>query len=223
MKKYYQIAVDGPAGAGKSTVAKLIAHKLGFLYIDSGVFYRAITLYLLKNKLIYKENKNLKSCIKSLRIDISENQNVFLNKKNITKEIRKLEVSRFVSQISAIGSVRNVVMDKLRKLSGSNNVVMDGRDIGSNILENADLKVYLTASNYIRAKRRLKDIKKYKEKAKLKDLIRQIEDRDNYDSSRKISPLLKAHDAVLIDTSGLTINEVLSQIFYFLPFSMLDN
>lgn len=223
MKRYYQIAVDGPAGAGKSTIAKELAKKLGFLYVDSGAFYRVITLYFLKHKLLNKSKQEIKNKLKLMQISIKEKKGgnkIFLNKQDVTNEIRKSKITRYVSDVSAINAVRKEVVKRLKNISSIGNVVMDGRDIGSNVFKNASLKIYLTASSHVRAKRRMKDLKIFKEKVVLKDLIWQINERDNLDSSRNISPLVKAQDAIVIDTTDLTVEGVLNRILCFLPFNV---
>ena len=220
MKQFYQIAIDGPAGSGKSTIAKLIAKKLGFLYIDSGAMYRAVTLYLSKQKLLNEPENRLIKHLKKIQINFlikKSQQLVFLNNKNVTQEIRSSLVNRFVSEVSSKKVVRIEMVKRQKQFALSCPIVMDGRDIGIIVFKNADLKIYLTASNYVRAKRRLYDLEKIKERFNVKEIIKQIQDRDNYDSSRTMSPLCKAQDAVLIDSSNLTVDEVLNKINIFLP------
>ena len=222
MRKHYQIAIDGPAGSGKSTVAQLIANKLGFLYIDSGAMYRAVTLYLFKNKLIKKSDSLLKKHLKKMDIQFINKdiqQLVFLNGANVTNKIRSLQVNKLVSEVSAKSIIRKEMVKRQRMFAFYNSVVMDGRDIGTNVFKNADLKIYLTASTLVRAKRRKKDLIKMSEIIKLKDLEKQIQWRDNYDSSRKLSPLCKSQDAVVIDSTDLTVNQVIDTINVFLPFN----
>lgn len=220
MKKFYQIAIDGPAGSGKSTIAKLIAKNLGFTYIDSGAMYRAVTLFLIKKKLLNKSDIGLSKSLKQIKINFLTKKNqelVFLNNKNVTDEIRKKKVSQLVSEVSSRKVVRKEMVRRQKEYGLKGSVVMDGRDIGTNVFPGANLKIYLTASSIIRAKRRKKDLEKLREKVRISELVKQIQDRDNYDSSRTISPLSKAQDAIVIDTGNLSIKEVLERIAYFLP------
>ncbi len=216
----YQVAIDGPAGSGKSTIAKLLAKKLGFLYIDSGAMYRAVTLYLIKKNLLNKSEKIIKSHLKKIQINFKENKNgqaVILNNKDISKEIRSSLVNKNVSEVSTKKNVRKEMVKRQKEIAKNQSIVMDGRDIGTTVLSNADLKIYLTASPYIRAIRRKKDLAKLSEKISITELIKQIQKRDDTDSSRIISPLLKAHDAIVIDSTNLTISDVLKQIVLLLP------
>ncbi len=219
-KKHYQIAIDGPAGSGKSTIAKLIARKLGFLYIDSGAMYRAVTLYLIENKFLSISESVLKKKLSKLNIDFENKQNiqcVYLNGREVTRKIRTLAVNRLVSEVSARKVVRDELVKRQREFAFYKSVVMDGRDIGSTVFKDADLKIYLTASSYIRAIRRKKDLKKLSEKISTSELEKQIQARDDYDSSRAISPLCKTQDAVVIDSTNSSIEQVIEQICVFLP------
>lgn len=219
-KKHYQIAIDGPAGSGKSTIAKLIARKLGFLYIDSGAMYRAVTLYLIENKLLSLSETLLRKKIFKLKIDFENKKNiqcVYLNGRDVTSKIRTLAVNKLVSEVSARKVVREELVKRQREFVRYKPVVMDGRDIGSTVFKDADLKIYLTASSYIRAIRRKKDLKKLSEKISISELEKQIQARDDYDSSRAISPLCKTQDAVVIDSTSLSVEEVTEQICIFLP------
>lgn len=213
-----KIAIDGPAGSGKSTIAKLIARKLRFLYIDSGAMYRAVTLYMIKKRLLDMPEKNLSKYIRSIKINFVNKKNkqfIFLNGKDVTKKIRSGIVNKNVSKVSAKKVVRLEMVKRQKMFALKDSVVMDGRDIGTNVFKDADLKIYLTATSEIRAKRRMKDIKKIGEKISFKDLVKEIQARDNYDSARSISPLCKAQDAVVIDSTDLTVDEVLDQINVF--------
>ena len=217
--KNYQIAIDGPAGSGKSTIAKLLAKKLGFLYIDSGAMYRAVTLYLIENNLLNSKEEIISAHLRKIKIDfkkIKNDQLVILNRKDVSKKIRSSLVNQNVSEVSSKKTVRKEMTERQRKIAQNSPVVMDGRDIGTTVLPNADLKIYLTASPYIRAVRRKKDFARLSEKISIKELIKQIQKRDNLDSSRVISPLSKASDAIVIDSTNLTIDKVLKQIGAFL-------
>lgn len=225
LKSNYVIAIDGPAGAGKSTIAKLLSNKLRCTYIDSGAMYRAITLYMLENKLIDLPPVNLKQHIKKIKIKFTANgkkQNVYLNGKNVTKQIRSSIVNSYVSYVSSIAMVRKELVRQQRKLAKNVCIVMDGRDIGTNVFRNANLKIYLTANAKVRALRRMKDFKKIGEKVNLINLIRDIQNRDNYDSSRKLSPLCRPQGAVVIDSTNLTVNDILSYIVLFLPTNIVN-
>ena len=216
----YQIAIDGPAGSGKSTIAKLLAKKLSVLYIDSGSMYRAITLYLINRQLLDLEEHFLKKQLKKIKIDFqlkNNNQRILLNNIDVTEKIRTSQVNKNVSKISAIGVVRKELVERQQQFAEVSSLVMDGRDIGTAVFPNAKIKIYLTASSLVRAKRRKQDLQKIGEKISIKELIKQIECRDYLDSSRAISPLVKAQDAILIDTSELNINEVINQITLLIP------
>lgn len=216
---HYVITIDGPAASGKSTVAKLLANELGFLYLDSGAFYRTITLYMIYKKLLDKNETLIKRALQRIKIDyvLKVNPNMFLNGKNVTREIRSSIVNKSVSEVSTKRVVREEVNKRLKKLARSNSVVIDGRDIGTKVFKDANLKIYLTASSSERAKRRLKDLKRLKEKIVFKKVFEEIKYRDYYDSSRAISPLSKAHDSVVIDSTDLGIKEVLNKICFFSP------
>lgn len=216
MLNNFQIAIDGPAGSGKSTIAKLIAKKLGFLYIDSGAMYRALTLFLLKKRLIDCNNNKFKSNLKKINIQF-KNETIYLNKKNVSKEIRSSIVTKNVSYVSSKEIIRTELVKRQREIAKNNKIVMDGRDIGTTVFKNANLKIYLTASPVIRAKRRRNDLKAISENVKFQELIKQIQERDDFDSTRKISPLCKSQDAIVIDNNNLSINEIIELIIFFLP------
>ena len=209
------IAIDGPAGAGKSTIARLAAKELGFVYVDTGAMYRAIALYLLDNKTdIYNEGE-LKRALSHININIVyENnvQHVFLDLVDVSEEIRSEKVGNMASTSSALAPVREKLLDLQRDIAAKNDVIMDGRDIGTNILPNAELKIYLTASVDVRAKRRFDELKLKGENPDLEDIKKGIETRDYQDMNRDIAPLKQAEDAVLIDSSDMTIAEVVDKI-----------
>ena len=204
------IAIDGPAGSGKSTSAKLIAKKLGFLYIDTGAMYRAVTFLALENGVIDDEKRIIELARKSeieLKFDGAE-VTVLLNSKDVSREIRSTDVNKHVSDVSKISGVRKLLVEKQRKMSEtSTGVVMEGRDIGTVVFPDADVKVFLTASLDTRADRRAKEFKSSGSVVEVDDIKNNLYDRDRIDSSRVDSPLIKAADAESIDTTNLTIEE----------------
>ncbi|MBQ8949765.1 MAG: (d)CMP kinase [Eubacterium sp.] len=209
------IAIDGPAGAGKSTIAKLVAKELGFLYVDTGAMYRAIALYLLENKVDYNEESSLLAALGKINIEIryiDGQQRVILNDRDVSDLIRREEVGNAASTTSALKPVRAKLLDLQREIAAKNDVIMDGRDIGTNILPNAELKIYLTASVEVRAERRYKELVEKGETPDLEEVKKGIEQRDYQDMNRDIAPLRQAEDAVLVDTSYMTIDEVVAKI-----------
>ena len=209
------IAIDGPAGAGKSTIAKLVAKELGFLYVDTGAMYRAIALYLLENKVDYNEESLLLAALDKINIEIryiDGQQRVILNDRDVSDMIRREEVGNAASTTSALKPVRAKLLDLQREIAAKNDVIMDGRDIGTNILPNAELKIYLTASVEVRAERRYKELVEKGETPDLEEVKKGIEQRDYQDMNRDIAPLRQAEDAVLVDTSYMTIDEVVAKI-----------
>ena len=210
--KYKAIAIDGPAGSGKSTVAKIIAKELGFTYIDTGAMYRAITLKALNLKIEDLGDENNYTFIKDTTLDFVDSK-MTMDGIDVSKEIRTEEIVKNVSLVSSLKYVRVALVDLQREMAKRANVVMDGRDIGTNVLTDADLKIFLTATVDVRAERRYleqtqKGISNMTYEEVKADLIR----RDTYDSTRKHNPLRKASDAIELDTSGLTIQEVVDKI-----------
>lgn len=202
------IAIDGPAGSGKSTTAKIVANKLGFIYIDTGAMYRAVTYYALKNNLLEDKNQLIKK-IKELKIDLSFNNNltkVFLNDEDITDYLRTKAVNDYVSEISKIPEIRIELVEKQRHFAENNNVVMEGRDIGTVVFPDADIKFFLVASIEERTKRRAKEFINKGENISFKQIEENLKQRDEIDSTRELSPLVKAQDAIEIDTTNLTID-----------------
>ena len=211
----YNVAIDGPAGAGKSTIAKLVAKEKGYIYVDTGAMYRGLAIHFLK-KGIDPENKEAvaKAC-QDAEVPIGyENgiQQIYLNGENVTEMLRTEEVGNMASKTSAIPEVREKLLDLQRSLAREKDVIMDGRDIGTNILPDADVKIYLTASVETRAERRYKELKEKGEKCDLAEISRDIRERDERDMTREIAPLKKAEDAVLVDSSDMTIKEVVDEI-----------
>lgn len=214
MSKGLIIAIDGPAGSGKSTSAKLIAKKLGYLYIDTGAMYRAVTYLAIKNNVLNDESRIVELARKS-QIELSYNDNelsVLLNDNEITKEIRLPEVNAHVSDISKIQAVRELLVDKQREMGEKGGVVMEGRDIGTVVFPNADVKIFLTASLDTRADRRTKEYIEKGSKVQVEEIKNNISSRDRIDSGRSNSPLTKAEDAVEIDTTNVTIDEQVNLI-----------
>ncbi len=210
------IAIDGPAGAGKSTIAKMVAKELGFIYVDTGAMYRAIAVYLTENGISPEDEAVVADGISDISVEIryeNDAQMVYLNGENVTGKLRTEEVGNMASKASALPCVREKLLSLQRNLAETNDVVMDGRDIGTNILPNAELKVYLTASTSVRAKRRYDElVGKGETGADLAKIEKDIALRDKQDMERKIAPLKMAGDAVLVDSSFMGIEEVAETI-----------
>ncbi len=214
------IAIDGPAGSGKSTTAKKIAAQLNLMHLDTGAMYRAVALYILDQDIAESHLNNhnqMTQILDKIEIEFSnESNNIFLNGKDVSVEIRENRVSEFVSEVSAISLVRERMVLLQREIAAGNNVVLEGRDIGTRVFPNADVKVYLNADVNERGQRRFKELMKQGEEITLESVIRDIELRDLKDSSREHSPLEKAKDAIEIDTTKLSIdaqvNEIISLI-----------
>ncbi len=205
------IAVDGPAGAGKSTVAKIIAKKLDINYIDTGAMYRAITYKAIMENIDIKDEGILVTIAKNTEIDFKEN-NLYLDGKILNEEIRTPIVSNTVSEVAQIRDIREIMVELQRKMGEKYSVIMDGRDIGSHVFPNADYKFYLTAGVKERATRRHKELKEKGYNVKIDDIIKDIESRDKIDSQREFAPLVKADDAIEINTSNKSIEEVVFEI-----------
>ena len=204
------IAIDGPAGSGKSTIAKLIADDLGLVYLDTGAMYRLVTLKAL-NEGILGDFEKIKKMLNNLNIDIKEN-GFYLDNVDVSDEIRKPIVSENVSDIAAIREVREKMVDLQRKFSESKNVILDGRDIGTVVFPNANVKIFLVADAKERANRRYKELVKKGENVKIEEIYENILKRDEIDSTRKESPLKKAEDAIEVDTTSKNIEEVKKEI-----------
>jgi len=207
-----KIAIDGPSGAGKSTLSKKLAKELGFVYIDTGAMYRAAGLFCLRNGInIKEESDKAADCVEKITIDIiylpEEGQKVILNGDDVTGEIRTPEVSIAASDVSAIKRVRLRLVELQREMAKSHNVLMDGRDIGTYVLPDADIKIFLTASNEERAKRRYAELLEKGQKCEYEDVYRDMLYRDKNDSSREFAPLKAAEDSIMVDTTGNTFEE----------------
>lgn len=215
MKKTIQIAIDGPASAGKSTVAKILAKKNGFIYCDTGAMYRALTLAAITKNIDLDSEEALMALLNDIKISFTQEkdgQHVHLNDEDVTLAIRNNDVTNSVSKVSAYKSIREEMVIRQQDIASSMSIVMDGRDIGTVVLPNADLKVFLVASVTERAERRYKENHAKGIETDFESLKQEIADRDHYDSTRKNSPLVQAEDAILVDTSGLSIAEVVENI-----------
>lgn len=213
MEKNVAIAIDGPAAAGKSTVAKLVAKKLSYLYIDTGAMYRSLTYFALRESISLEDQDGLVDLLERLTIDFrpsKEGQSVIVNGEDITEDIRTEEVSNHVSYVAKHERVREIMVKRQQGLAKSSNVVMDGRDIGTHVLPHAPIKFFLIASVEERAKRRYAENIKKGFKTSLNDLKREIEKRDQLDMEREVAPLVKAKDAIEVDTTSMSIEDVIA-------------
>lgn len=211
----HSIAIDGPAGAGKSTIAKRVAKELGFIYVDTGAMYRSMALYFLRNGIKGDEEEKVSEACKDINVSLAyENgeQQVLLNGENVNAFIRTEEVSMMTSDTSKYRTVREKLLSLQRELAEKKDVIMDGRDIGTCVLPNADLKVYLTASSKERARRRYKEQQERGMECDFDQIERDIIARDEQDMNREVSPLRQAEDAVLVDASDMTIDEVVAKV-----------
>ena len=222
MKKI-TIAIDGFSSTGKSTIAKQLAKKLGYIYVDTGAMYRAVTYYALKHEYVGKNNDRIDDLIKKLseinlkfiyneKLEFSE---MYLNDENIEKEIRSLKISSYVSRISAIYEVREKLVQMQKEMGVNKGIVMDGRDIGTVVFPDAELKIFMTASPEHRAMRRYKELLERGDNVSYKDVLKNVESRDYLDSHRKISPLQKAKDAIEFDNSDMGLKEQFDRIYNF--------
>ena len=209
------VAIDGPAGAGKSTIAKLCAKKMDLIYVDTGAMYRAVALYLLESGIDVNDRSAVAEKCKGAVVDIKYEdgiQNVYLNGTNVTGRLREEAVGNTASVTSAVPEVRAQIFSLQRGLAERGGVIMDGRDIGTVVMPDADVKIYLTASSEVRAKRRVLELEAKGEHPDFDEIKKDIEDRDNRDMTREISPLKQADDAILVDTSDMSIEEVVEKI-----------
>lgn len=210
------VAIDGPAGAGKSTIAKAVSARLSYIYVDTGALYRSIALNAIRNNIDTEDNKAVNSLLKDTNIEIkfiNGEQRVFLNNKDVSEDIRTSEVSMGASQVSAIPEVRSFLLDLQRNIAKKNNVIMDGRDIGTVVLPNAQVKIFLTASPECRARRRYNDYLKVGNSSQsYEEILGEIIQRDYNDSHREIAPLKPANDSVTVDTSEDTLEQSVKKI-----------
>lgn len=215
MRKGIKIAIDGPAAAGKSTIAKITAEQLGYAYIDTGAMYRALTHKALGLDIHINDGVRLKELLSDTKIVLmptSDGQSILVDGEDVTEEIRSAEVTQAVSAVAAHNGVRELMVEKQRDLSDEFGVVMDGRDIGTDVLPNAELKIFMTASVEERARRRHDENKKRGISSSLDQLQQEISERDRADTEREVSPLRQAEDAVFIDTTSMSIVEVADEI-----------
>jgi len=224
------IAIDGFSSTGKSTVAKQLAKKLNYVYVDSGAMYRAVTFYAMQNGLISDNDFNSEALIYQLsNINISFKYNkalgfaeVYLNDINIEKQIRTLEVSSFVSQVAAISEVRLKLVEQQKKMGRDKGVIMDGRDIGTVVFPAAELKLFMIASAETRAERRFQELIERGDKVEYKEVLNNVQERDYLDSNREDSPLVKAEDAIEIDNSNMTLDEQFNKILQLVKMTIED-
>ena len=209
--KYVSVAVDGPAGSGKSTITKMVAEKLGFNYVDTGAMYRAVGLKLNRKGIKPDDLISISNVLEETTIDFV-NGKIILDGDDVSDIIRTQEISKFASIYSQIPEVRSKLVDIQRRIAAGKSVIMDGRDIGTNVLTDAELKVFLTADSMVRARRRYEELRSKGVNANLDDIHEEIKDRDYQDMNRKLNPLAQAEDAIRLDTSDMTIDEVVNTI-----------
>lgn len=215
LNKRINIAIDGPAGAGKSTITKMVSKKLNCIYVDTGAMYRAVALFFIENGIASDDEKRIAKEIENIHVDIqfeAGNQKVLLNGKDVTEGIRAERVGNWASEISKYTVVREYLVKMQREVAAKQDVVMDGRDIGTVVLPQANVKIYLTASSKVRAMRRYNELTQKGVFCDIHDIEQGIMERDAQDMNREISPLRQAKDAILIDSSNMTIDEVVEKI-----------
>ncbi len=211
----FVVAIDGPSGSGKGTITKLVGEKLGLINIDTGATYRCVALATINKGYKLEEESKIVSLLNEIKIEfkkIEKEEKVFLNGKDVTKEIRSKEVNKIVSQVSHIPEIRKKMVDFQRKIAEGKNVIMEGRDIGTNVFPNANVKIYLDATPEERAKRRMKQNKENGIESNYEEILENIKFRDHNDKTSNVAPLKKAEDAIYVDTSNLTIEEVTKKI-----------
>ena len=215
--KNINIAIDGFSGCGKSSTAKEVAKRLGYKFIDSGAMYRAVTLYVIQHEVDLQDAEQVAAALAAITIDFRPNKETgknetFLNQQNVEEEIRKMYVSQMVSPVAAIKAVRVAMVAQQQEMGKSGGVVMDGRDIASVVLPDAELKIFMKASDEARARRRQKELAEKGEEASLEEIAKNFRDRDAQDSSRKESPLIQVPEAIVIDTSDLEFEEQVQKV-----------
>ena len=210
-----QIAIDGPGGAGKSTVARAVAAKMGIVYVDTGALYRTIGYYVRQNDIKPDDREAVAACLGNINIQISYvdgKQYVFLNGEDMGEKIRTPEMSMYASAVSAIPAVRAFLLDTQRDIAAKNSVIMDGRDIGTVILPDADVKIFLTASEECRARRRYDELRAKGQNVTFEDVLNEMNKRDKQDSTRDVAPTAAAEDAVLLDNTDMTFEETVDAV-----------
>ncbi len=209
------VAIDGPAGAGKGTITKLVGEKKNLIYIDTGALYRCVTLYMIRNKISLDDTDKIKEFLNKINIELKKEDNedlVFLNGEDVTKLIREKEVNELVSQVSHVIEVRENITNLSRKIAEGKNVIMEGRDIGTNVFPNADVKIYLDATPEERARRRMKQNKEKGIDIPYDEILKNIIYRDNNDKTSNVAPLKQAEDAFYIDSSDMPIEKVVDKV-----------
>ena len=216
MGKYISVAIDGPAGAGKSTIAKALAKELGFHYVDTGAIYRTLGYFFdligIGPKDIDGITKYIDECVIEIEWDDDGSQHMFLNEIDVSEDIRTPEISKIASAVSAHALVRDTLLDMQRSVAKTHNVIMDGRDIGSVVLPRADVKFFLTASPEVRAKRRFEELQAKGSKDSFEKVLKEVNDRDHADMNRPVAPLKQTKSHILVDTSDMTIEQVIAHM-----------
>ena len=216
MGKYYSIAIDGPAGAGKSTIAKALAKELGFHYVDTGAIYRTLGYFFdligIGPKDIDGITKYIDECVIEIEWDEDGSQHMFLNEIDVSEDIRTPEISKIASAVSAHALVRDTLLNMQRDVAKKHNVIMDGRDIGSVVLPRADVKFFLTASAEVRAQRRYEELKAKGSRDTYEKVLKEVNDRDHADMTRSLAPLKQTKSHILVDTSDMTIDQVIAHM-----------
>ena len=216
MEDHFSVAIDGPSGAGKSTIARAAAKRFGFLYVDTGAIYRTVGLAAERHGVSFGDEQTVEALLPEITVGLGYGENgeqrSYLNGEDVSGFIRTPEISNRASDVSAMPCVRAYLLDMQRSMAASNNVIMDGRDIGTVVLPGADLKIFLTASAEARAMRRCKELRESGLQVSLEDVLREIEERDEHDMSRAAAPLKCARDAIKLDTSVLTLEESIDAV-----------
>ncbi len=210
------IAIDGPSGAGKSTLARKLAEKLNYIYVDTGALYRTVGLYMFRNKIEPQDAEKVAAALPSIDVGlrfINGEQHVYLNGDDVSTDIRLHEVSQYASLVSAIPAVRQFLFDTQRKMAAENDVIMDGRDIGTVVLPGADVKIFLTASAEVRARRRYNELLERGQSVDFEQILADVNQRDEQDMNRPVAPLKPAEDSVILDTSACSFDESLALLY----------